>query len=565
MIIRYLLLSLIVFSVTCLNVRAEDNKGCALGVFMEGVPGNVLMLEEFERLAGQKPAQVVWYADWNTPFPSEHVKNLAGRGYLPHITWEPWDWDSREGISFDDILAGKWDSYLAKWAKAARKCKTPVYLRWGHEFNGDWYPWCLGINGVTPHKYAQTFRYIVDYFRKKKARNVKWIWCPDAQREISAGAYPGDDYVDWLGLDVYNFGENGHEGSRWISFDRAIYASYYFLRKHFPSKPIMICEMGSAENGGDKGQWIEKFDRSLRFAFPGIVSFVWFNISKEADWRIDSSGASLEAFRKMMQRPYFKVGPGIIENMTASDLKAREQDAKEIDFGFGINVPGQYLLEKRSFDITIDGNPDEWGSNVPELVLEHAEQVHSGKKEFLGAKDLSGKFKLVWDEQALYICAYVNDERLVGSAKPEIDTIWNGDNIEITLGTDPGAMPMRMQYSQKDWQIGFAPPSKQRTKPAMHIWRGSTQGAENIEYAFTGTETGYGFEVRIPWEFLKTDDVVKLVGNKIRLEIALDDADIDDAGRQSQMVWSGDSDFYMFPSQWGFAKLVEKAADDVGK
>ncbi len=116
--------------------------------------------------------------------------------------------------------------------------------------------------------------------------------------------------------------------------------------------------------------------------------------------------------------------------------------------------PVSICLKKRSFDIVVDGNPAEWGKDVPVLELGKAEQVYSGKSEFLGEKDLSGRFKLVWDDDALYISGYVKDERLVGSTEPKSESIWNGDNVEIAL--ELTRMPCRCVCLWKhDWQFGL--------------------------------------------------------------------------------------------------------------
>jgi hypothetical protein len=53
--------------------------------------------------------------------------------------------------------------------------------------------------------------------------------------------------------------------------------------------------VGCAEVGGDKAQWISDLFASIE-ARPRIHNFIWFDISKETDWRIDSSAAALSAF-----------------------------------------------------------------------------------------------------------------------------------------------------------------------------------------------------------------------------------------------------------------------------
>jgi endoglucanase len=67
----------------------------------------------------------------------------------------------------------------------------------------------------------------------------------------------------------------------------------------------MIGEMSSAQVGGDKAKWIDQIIPTLRTSFPLIKCLVWFDINKEADWRISSSPESEAAFIRMASNPYF--------------------------------------------------------------------------------------------------------------------------------------------------------------------------------------------------------------------------------------------------------------------
>ena len=52
-----------------------------------------------------------------------------------------------------------------------------------------------------------------------------------------------------------------------------------------------------AERGGDKAAWIEDMGDKLARRFPKVRAVVWFHANKETDWRVNSSAASLSAFR----------------------------------------------------------------------------------------------------------------------------------------------------------------------------------------------------------------------------------------------------------------------------
>jgi beta-mannanase len=171
--------------------------------------------------------------------------------------------------------------------------------------NGNWYPWASGVNGNTSASFIAMWRHVHDIFAKEGASNVRWIWSPNVD---FAGAtpleslYPGDAYVDWVGLDGYNWGMvNGW--TPWHSFTDLFGASYARITR-LTNKPVIIGEMSSVESGAPAGQskatWISSaLGVELPNNFPRVRAFVWFdqNNGGQRDWRIDSSPDSLAAFR----------------------------------------------------------------------------------------------------------------------------------------------------------------------------------------------------------------------------------------------------------------------------
>ena len=78
----------------------------------------------------------------------------------------------------------------------------PVVFRPWHEMNGGWFWW--GSANISPEEYIKLYRITVDYMREKGLRNVLYAWSPDTRATFEY--YPGDEYVDILGLDIYEPG-----------------------------------------------------------------------------------------------------------------------------------------------------------------------------------------------------------------------------------------------------------------------------------------------------------------------------------------------------------------------
>lgn len=244
------------------------------------------------------------YYAWTNSFPTglENADVAAGR--IPLISWD--------GTSLDPILSGQHDAMIRSRAEAVVAFGAPVFLRWGWEMNGNWSPHD-GTNNNDPGKhngpakYVDAWRHIHDLFQAEGATNVAWVWAPNGS-DVPADNwnhwtqyYPGDGYVDWVGIDAYNWG-NTRTWSSWMSFTelfQPIYSDYE------DRKPIMIAETASVEQGGNKAAWISSTRQAIKSAFPSIGAFVWFHTDKEVDWRANSSGSSLTAYKAMANDPYF--------------------------------------------------------------------------------------------------------------------------------------------------------------------------------------------------------------------------------------------------------------------
>jgi endoglucanase len=131
------------------------------------------------------------------------------------------------------------------------------------------------------------------------------MWSPNAfvgladAAAFNSALYPGDPYVDYVGLDSYNFGDATVRGYTHVwqtGFD--LYSAAYDTVTAFTAKPIVVAEVASSENGGSKSDWITTFlGTEIPHDFPAIVGVIWFDQNKEQDWRINSSTASLAAFQ----------------------------------------------------------------------------------------------------------------------------------------------------------------------------------------------------------------------------------------------------------------------------
>jgi len=178
--------------------------------------------------------------------------------------------------------------------------------------NGNWYPWSASRIGAPKH--SAVYRYIRNIFDELSVDNVKWIFSinwEDIPRENNyMNCYPGDEYVDFIGLDGYNWG-NTKPWSRWMSFKEIFDKRYEEAAVHF-KKPIIISEFSSTSSGGDKMMWIREAMAEIK-NMKEIRGFVLFNVNKETDWSFPIDRDSGKELRLQLKDDYFKDKDGLYD------------------------------------------------------------------------------------------------------------------------------------------------------------------------------------------------------------------------------------------------------------
>ncbi len=291
-----------------------------LGVYLNGTPYDAFNgVYGFEKLVAHKMQYVLWFTSWGSTdreFPSYWVTVAAQRGLTPVITWEPWKRNFADPTavqaeySLQTISEGAHDGYIRSWARSARAVGVPLILRFAHEQSTapgvrSWYPW-----QGDPEGYKAAFRHIVELFREERATNVQFLWSGMWLNQDGALYYPGGDVVDWVGTTTLNHGTAvAAEWAKWRTFHELFDGQYQAALPW--GKPIMITEIGTAEQGGDKAAWFRDTFTSLEASYPLVQGVLLFEVPVDREWpvvnwSIASSPESLEAFKDVISRPYFK-------------------------------------------------------------------------------------------------------------------------------------------------------------------------------------------------------------------------------------------------------------------
>ena len=287
------------------------------GVHVPGWLDNLDALTTFENAAQRKVSIVMWYQGWGLTdgtqnFQTSWMNNVRGHGSIPMITWEPWFYTAginQPQYQLSKIISGTFDSYIQRWADDSKAWGHPYFLRFAPEMNGNWFPWSEQVNGNQPGEFVRAWQHVHNILTIKGVTNVTWVWSPNIEYNGStplAGLYPGDSYVDWLGMDGYNWGTVAHPTvTGWQTFLQRFTQTYTNITA-LSTKPLMVAETASAEQGGSKADWItDAYSMQIPSNFEKIKAIIWFNENKETDWRIESSPAAQNAFATAIQTCFY--------------------------------------------------------------------------------------------------------------------------------------------------------------------------------------------------------------------------------------------------------------------
>ena len=267
-------------------------------------------VHRLESAIGRKLAIDHQYHRWNEAIPTARQDWDASTGRLPFINWIAAKADGSP-VRWSEIADGSQDDWIVQRADAVKAFGSPIYLAFHHEPEDDLAAW------GTPEDYAAAFRRVVTVFRSRGVTNVAFVWTmmnwtfePQSGRDPSA-YYPGDSYVDIIGVDGYNW-YPGRDGAPWQSFEQIFQTSNHFAVVH--NKPWMAVETGAQEDlaqPGRKGQWFRDIVATAR-SWPLLKAVIYFDAIKEHDWNIDSSVSSTQGFVALGHHPYMdRTPPGV--------------------------------------------------------------------------------------------------------------------------------------------------------------------------------------------------------------------------------------------------------------
>lgn len=258
--------------------------------------GNYNLLTSFEGQVGKGVSIWNWIQLWNRPQDSENIPNFdfslmdqaRSHGVIPMVSWGPeTGWSNFPYTNLDSIISGSQDAYLIKWGQDSATWGHPYFVRLMWEFTGSWtdangiYPWG---SGNTPAKFVQAWQHVVNTVRNAGGNQISWVWCTgnvgDSVSTLQS-VYPGDNYVDWVGTDIYNDLTRGN-------------VELTNIHNAIPNKPVMIPEIGLV--GSSASYWATILTNILPNQFPYVKAVIIWEMPSASLTVVDSK--TLSAFKQ---------------------------------------------------------------------------------------------------------------------------------------------------------------------------------------------------------------------------------------------------------------------------
>jgi len=214
--------------------------------------------DAFAALTGKKLAVCYDYCRYGQEFPLAWATQLCQQAITPQIAWEP-----------NNMSAVRDDAYLHQFARDAASCGSPIFLRFACEMNGEWTPY----HG-DPVLYQEKFRLVHDVMARL-APNVIMVWCVNHIPEDNIDRYyPGDAYVDWVGVNFYSVYYHDNNRKRPAVFESPTSYLKHVYQRYAARKPIAICEYGATHrdtiDGVDRSDFAAAKLTQLLLALPRL-------------------------------------------------------------------------------------------------------------------------------------------------------------------------------------------------------------------------------------------------------------------------------------------------------
>jgi hypothetical protein len=278
--------------------------GCLWGSTSRGGIG------QWEALIGRRYDIEHLYRAWDEPLLSSGARQSVAEGRRLLLNWRASNRSNGDPIRWSDIADGRHDAVIKARADELKAFAAPgrrkISLAFHHEPENDRDDSLSLTPNGSIEDYRAAYRRIHRVMTRRGVTNVRWtliLFQSSYQNGKVDLYYPGDDVVDIVGADGYNW-YGAKPGARWSSFHQIFQAHHQFAVDR--GKPAWVCEFGVPEDPNDpdrKSRWFLDMAETVK-DWPKMKALVYF-MEGRYDWRVDSSSRALRAYKQVANSAYF--------------------------------------------------------------------------------------------------------------------------------------------------------------------------------------------------------------------------------------------------------------------
>jgi hypothetical protein len=290
------------------TATVDPNSAKFAGAFVNwGAVGREHTLQAWERWLRQEPSSVLGVDFYAQSTWEDYVR----------LNWVPGIWKKLnpkrnvvwsvpltvKGTALADVANGGHDAEFEAAAKAIAEAQPRAIIRLGWEMNLQSMAWFAKGQEAD---YIGAFRRVVGIFRRY-SNDFRYDWCPGWGPQDSAAdlAYPGDDVVDYVGLDVYDFKYDGSTQERWSKFyKKASFGLEWHRDFAIQHGKLMSFPEWGVGNFGDNPFFVQQMHDWFVANGKNIAYAAYFDVNGLWPTQIDNDQfpRSRELFRRLFQR-----------------------------------------------------------------------------------------------------------------------------------------------------------------------------------------------------------------------------------------------------------------------
>ena len=395
--------------------------------------------------------------------PKKLMNDIHQHGAIPMIVLDfPLRNNSNKDTTYMSISNGNYNDYFSRFAAQLRNYAEPVFLNFAPGFDeAEQSNASSEVNG--PAEFIKAWQYVYTFFNNLGISNVTWVWSPKYSSALNY--YPGEKFVDWIGISCLNYAPNDNDKDQYSFSD--LYSPFRNSLGDL-QKPVMITEFGTL-TGSDQSVWMNNALKDVKEKYHEIKSVIIYNSQKGilvhdkqtptasvylADFTFKQQPEIIKTLTSNFKQVPFRNNPFIKNDLTYLDAKHHTYKSKFVN-----GKPGKFTLMIKNKPYYIRGvaynTAHDWRDGNMPLTRRQVEKDFKSIKA-MGANTIRRYDDGIYDQNVLNIAAEYDLQVLYGFwFDPKVDYYKDTLKVkEYIRNVEEKVLKFKNDSSVLGWSLG---------------------------------------------------------------------------------------------------------------